>query len=153
MIATNSNLLPSEMIELVMQEHDALREKVQRINTVLADPVPDRDETEKLLREFITALIVHFSNEEEKEEGFFAEVLKAAPRLSGQADQLYVEHRQLLHDAQELCRFASAGSPSMPWWRELQSRTHEFCRRLMNHERGENKLLQEAHQRDIGTYD
>jgi iron-sulfur cluster repair protein YtfE (RIC family) len=152
MIATKSNLLPSETVERVMQEHDALRDKVQRINTVLADPVPDKHEGEKLLREFMTALIVHFSSEED-EEGFFAEVMKWAPRLSGQADQLYVEHRQLLHDAEELCRFASAGSPSMPWWRELQSRTHEFCRRLMKHEHDENKLLQEAHQRDIGTYD
>jgi iron-sulfur cluster repair protein YtfE (RIC family) len=152
MIATKSNMLPSETVERVMREHDALREKVQRINTVLADPVPDKVESEKLLREFITALIVHFSSEEE-EEGFFAEIMKWAPRLSGQADQLCVEHRQLLHDAEELCRFANAGSPSMPWWRELQSRTHEFCRRLMKHEHDENKLLQEAHQTDIGAYD
>jgi hypothetical protein len=152
MIAAKSSMLPSETIERIMQEHDALREKVQHISSVLADPVPDQEESEKLLREFLTALIVHFSNEEQVEEGFFAEVLKSAPRLCGQADQLCVEHRQLLHDAQELCRFASAGSPSMPWWRELQSRTHEFCRRFMNHERKENVLLEEAHH-GIRAYD
>ena len=45
-----------------------------------------------------------------------------APRLADKAGTLCVEHRELLREANELCRFAEAGSPSVQWWRELNSR-------------------------------
>lgn len=141
----------SEIIEQIMQEHDALRDKVRRIHAVLAQSVPAPDEVETLLREFLTTLVVHFSNEED--EGFFREVTAHAPRLAGQAGKLCVEHRQMLQEANELCRFAAAGSPSMLWWRELSTRCHEFSKRLMHHEVEENKLLHESHQVDIGVCD
>jgi iron-sulfur cluster repair protein YtfE (RIC family) len=145
---TNS---PSEVVDRVLQEHDALRDKVRRIHTILAQPEPATDEIEASLRDFSHALLVHFSNEEH--EGFFEEVTTHSPRLAGRAGALCIEHKQMLREADELCRFAAAGSPSMPWWRELSSRCHEFSKRLMHHEHEENKLLQEAHQTDIGTYD
>jgi len=147
----NRTISQSDAIDRVLQEHNALRDKVSRIHTVLASPEPAQDEIETLLRDFLNALLVHFSNEEN--EGFFDEVTAHSPRLAGQAGKLCVEHKQMLREADELCRFAAAGSPSMPWWRELSSRCHEFSKRLMHHEHEENKLLQEAHQTDIGAYD
>jgi hypothetical protein len=135
-----------------MHEHNLLREKIARIHSVLAGPIPDKDAIEELLREFVHALIFHFSNEE-VEEGLFAQVSAQAPRLAGKAAELGAEHRLLLSEVDELCRFASAGGPSMPWWRELRSRCHELTKRLMRHEHDENSLLQEAHQTDIGAYD
>ncbi len=149
----NPPKLQSEVVEHVMHEHDLLQEKVRQIHSALAAADPAPAEIETLLREFLSALIVHFSTEEEKSEGFFTEICGHAPRLSGQADQLCVEHQQLLHQANELCQFAASGSPSLTWWRELKTRCHEFSKRLMNHEREENKLLQEAYQADIGAYD
>ena len=147
----NRMMPQSDAIDRVLQEHNALRDKVSRIHTVLASPEPAQDEIETLLREFLNALLVHFSNEEN--EDFFDDVTAHSPRLGGQAGKLCVEHKQMLREADELCRFAAAGSPSMPWWRELSSRCHEFSKRLMHHEHEENKLLQEAHQTDIGAYD
>ena len=129
-----------------MHEHDVLRDKLKRIHAVFAEP-PAQDEIEALLRDFLTTLVVHFSNEEN--EGFFSEVTACAPLLKERADNLCVEHRQMLHDANELCRFAAAGSPSIVWWRELSSRCHDFSRRLMQHEVDENKLLHESHLADI----
>ena len=151
MNATSSPKLKSEIVEQILREHGSLQDKICHINTVLAGPEPEQHEIDMLLREFLTALIVHFSKEED--EGFFAEVSAHAPCLAGSAAQLCVEHRQMLHEAKELCRFASAGSPSMPWWRELSSRCHEFNKRLMLHESKENKLLHEAHKFDTGAYD
>jgi iron-sulfur cluster repair protein YtfE (RIC family) len=142
----------AEVIERIMQEHDALRDKVRRIHAVLSQPEPAPDDIEKVLREFLNALVVHFSTEEEGE-GFFAEVTAHAPRLAGQAGKLCVEHAQLLREFDEICRFAAAGSPSMPWWRELRSRCHAFNSRLMHHEHEENSLLQRAYQEDIGVND
>jgi hypothetical protein len=148
----NRSTEQSEMIERVMHEHNMLREKIGKIHCVLAEPTPDKPAIEDLLREFLHAIMFHFSNEE-VEEGLFAQVSAHAPRLAGKAAALAVEHRQLLRDVDELCRFATAGSPSMPWWRELNSRCHDVTKRLMRHEHDENMLLQEAHQTDIGAYD
>ena len=137
----------TEIVEQIMHEHDALRDKVKRIHAILAEPGPAQDEIELLLREFLTTLVVHFSNEEN--EGFFSEVTACAPLLKERAGKLCVEHRQMLQDANELCRFAAAGSPSIPWWRELSSRCHAFSKRLMQHEVEESKLLHESHLADM----
>jgi iron-sulfur cluster repair protein YtfE (RIC family) len=147
----NMTNVPTEAVERILQEHEALREKVRRIHGVLAQPEPTPNDIADLLREFHTALLVHFSNEEN--DGFFDEVTTQAPRLTAEAGKLCLEHVQLLGEADELCRFAAAGSPSMAWWRELNSRCHGFSRRLMRHERNENRILQEAHQSDIAAYD
>jgi iron-sulfur cluster repair protein YtfE (RIC family) len=141
----------ADVFDRVMQEHDALRNKVQRIHTVLARPEPTRDEIATLLHEFMSTLIVHFATEEN--DGFFDDVTAHAPQLASRAGKLCIEHKELLREADELYRFAAAGSPSMPWWRELHARCHEFSKRLMHHESDENGLLQEAHQSDIGAYD
>jgi iron-sulfur cluster repair protein YtfE (RIC family) len=147
----NPTITQSEAIQRIMQEHDALRDKVRRIHSVLAEPEPAQGEIEFLLREFLIALFVHFDYEED--EGFFDQVASHAPRLAGKAGELCIEHEQMLLEADELCRFAASGSPSMPWWRELRLRCHEFSKRLMQHEHEENKLLQEARQSDIGVCD
>jgi iron-sulfur cluster repair protein YtfE (RIC family) len=141
----------SATIERILQEHDALRDKVRRIHSVLAEPEPAQGEIDVLLREFLNTLIAHFDYEED--EGFFDEVAAHAPRLASQAGKLSIQHREMLRDAAELCRFAAAGSPSMPWWRELRMRCHEFSKRLMQHEHEENRLLLEARQSDIGVCD
>lgn len=143
----NRTSTETEIVEQIMHEHDALRDKVRHIHAVLSEPAPAQDDVEELLRDFLTTLVVHFSNEEN--DGFFGKVTAHAPQLAGQAGKLCVEHRQMLHDAAELCRFAAAGSPSMPWWRELRSRCHEFSKRLMQHEVEEHKLLHESRLADI----
>lgn len=140
-----------EIIDKIKQEHDTLRETFRRIHDVLAGPEIAAEEMARLLRELKNALTVHFSNEES--DGFFGELTTRAPRLAGRADQLCLEHEQFLNKAMELCRLAEAGSSSMAWWRELSSRCHKFSKQLMRHESEENKLLQEAHQGDIGTFD
>ena len=137
----------TEIVEQIMHEHDSLRDKLRHIHAVLSGPAPSENDVEELLREFLTTLVVHFANEEN--EGFFSQVTAHAPQLAEQAGKLCVEHRQMLHDANELCRFAGAGSPSMPWWRELRSRCHEFSKRLMKHEVEEQKLLHESRLADI----
>ena len=140
-----------EIIEKIKQEHDALREKFRQIHDVLAGPEIAAKPMVSLLRELHNALQVHFSNEES--DGFFEDVTARAPRLTIRADELCTEHEQLLHRATELCEFAETDRPSLAWWRELSSGCHEFSKQLMHHESEENKLLQQAHQDDIGASD
>ena len=140
----------SETVEHIMSEHEHLREKAQRIHTVLAQPEPSAAEIQTVLDEFRTALVVHFSNEED--DGFFQEIKAHSPQLADRASKLCLEHRELMHDANELCRYAAAGAPSMPWWRELSSRCQAFSKRLIRHELEESKLLVDSHQGDLCNF-
>jgi hypothetical protein len=114
--------------------------------------LPDEDVIDSLVVVFLSTLVVHFDAEEE-DVGFFTVITKRDPTLVTSAAKLGVEHRDLLQEANELCQFAGAGCPSMLWWRELQTRCHEFNKRLMQHECQENKLLHEAHKNDARGYD
>ncbi len=147
----NTQSTNQEVIETMHREHDALREKLARIHDVFSDIEPAQNEIKALLREFEAALATHFSHEEMG--GFFEDVTSLSPTSAGEAGRLCVEHRDLQHEAAELCRFAASGSPSMPWWRELASRCHAFSQKLMLHESAENRLLQMAHRRDEGVVD
>ena len=138
-----------DVADRIRHEHDTLRDKLRRIHAALAVRDMEADEIAELLHEFQTALRAHFSTEEESE-GFFEAVTAHAPQLANRADRLCLEHRELLQKAAELCRFAAAGSPSLAWWRELNSRCHEFTRQLMQHESEESKLLQQAYQEELG---
>jgi hypothetical protein len=138
-----------DVAEKIKQEHGELRDKLGRIHAVLAVRELEADEVRELLHEFQYALTVHFSDEEESD-GFFEGVTRHAPRLAHEAGRLCQEHEHLLHKADELCRFALSGSPSLAWWRELNSRCHAFSRQLMRHESAESELLQEAYQEDLG---
>lgn len=148
-MTTNDGPLPQAGVaDRIVLEHGTLREKIEGINSVLSGPKPDPTEVDRLLREFLTALQVHFTIEES--EGFFTEIVANAPQHANRAGELCVEHRQLLHEADDLCRFAEAGSPSMPWWRELSGRCRVFAKRLGRHESEEHRLLDEAHHAGMG---
>lgn len=148
----NSKPITHEVFDAMHHEHDALREKLGRIHDVIGGKDPSLEEIQRLLHEFEEALAVHFSHEEE-EESFFDEVASKAPSLAGEAGRLCLEHEELKKEACELSRFAASGSPSMPWWRELATRCHNFSQKLMRHESAENRILQEAYRQDVGVVD
>jgi iron-sulfur cluster repair protein YtfE (RIC family) len=139
----------SDIAENIIKEHDALRHKVHCIHSALYEQDPSPGEIEALLREFLNALVVHFANEED--DGFLRKVAAESPRLAKVAARLSIEHRELLREAEGLCRFAEAGAPSVTWWRELTSRCHAFNQRLMQHECEENRLLQKSHRTEINV--
>ncbi len=128
----------------IKHEHDALRDKLRRIHNVIESTKPSAKEVEDLLRDYYRLLEFRFLAEET--DAFFHEISEKALHLLAEAKRLCEGHRQLLSDAAELCRFANAGSPSVPWWRELRTRCHEFTQRLRLHEEKEKELLQEARQ-------
>jgi iron-sulfur cluster repair protein YtfE (RIC family) len=151
MSTIEQSITQSHVIQRIMQEHDQLRNKLRQVHSALSERKPESDEIGILLHEFLNALLVHF--EKEENDGFFARITAEAPYLSKRAALLCQEHRKLLHEAKELCQFASAGSPSLLWWRELSSRCHVFSIRIMRHEHEENQLLREARQVACGDVD
>ena len=139
------------LVGKIMQEDENLRAKLRHIHNAIVDVKPSAEEVEHLLRDFKHLLEFHFIHEEK--DGFFQEVINKAPRLAERTKILCEEHRKMLVDVAELCRFAAAGSPSVSWWHELRARCQEFSDRLKRHEIEECALLQEAHQTDLGRGD
>src|SRR4051794_12181119 len=113
----NYSTSQSEIVDRILCQHEQLREKLQRFH---AEPAPTAAEIRTLLDEFRTALVVHCSDEEDQ--GFFEDVKAHAPRLADRAGEACREHRRLMHEAHEICRFAAVGVPSTSWWRELSTR-------------------------------
>jgi iron-sulfur cluster repair protein YtfE (RIC family) len=147
----NASTSSHDTFEKMHQEHDALREKLGQIHDLFTGVNPSHIEIIALLQEFEEALALHFSNEEVG--GYFADVTSRSPELAEHVGRLAREHQELRQSAAELRRFALAGSPSMPWWRELASRCHAFSQHLMHHESEENRLLQQAYRQDVGVID
>jgi hypothetical protein len=143
--------ITNQVFEEIEREHRALHQKLRALHDVLASDINARDEFVSMLHDLRKALEVHFANEEFH--GFFGEVVEHAPHLKRDADLLCVEHRDMLHTATELARFAAAGSCSTPWWRELRTRFDAFSDQLLRHESDENELLQRTYNDDLGESD
>jgi iron-sulfur cluster repair protein YtfE (RIC family) len=138
----NEESFSCEVFEKIEQEHESLRSNLGHVHSVLDDRGVSREELLSQLNHLRTALVDHFWNEEN--EGFFDEVTAHAPTLVPQAHKLCAEHQEMMREASELVRFATAGAASEVWWRELKSRFQVFSKQLMHHESEENSLLQQA---------
>jgi iron-sulfur cluster repair protein YtfE (RIC family) len=143
----NSPATNHEEFDRLLEEHEDLREQLERVHDAIKSMAPAPTEIKALLDEFEEALVIHFAHEEI--DGFFDAVTVQAHSLAGEANRLCAEHNLLRNQAAELCRFAASGSASTPWWRELALRCHVFSQKLMHHESAENALLQIASHQQV----
>lgn len=147
----DSQATSHEVFEEVCREHRVLGGKLARIRNICSGAITSGEEVAAMLLDLHDALREHFLNEEFH--GFFSEVIARVPAMTGEANKLCAEHRQMLQTATELMRFAAAGSASHEWWRELNTRFLVFADQLQRHEQDEDALLQRAYQEDIGVND
>ncbi len=103
-----------------------------------------------LLNSLTSHLESHFELEED---GYYAELVQIAPRLSGQVDALIKEHSLFLDESRELAAMAQEAFVDSLEAPELAERFERFRRELLAHEREETSLLQEVYTRDIGEKD
>lgn len=140
-----------EEIDMIEQEHEALREKLGQISRVLEVGEMPRKDLLALLGELEDDLTVHFSHEEHQ--GVFDQITAQAPRLTRQVDGLWSEHRDMLKEIGTVIESAESGKMTRPWWKELGVQFRALSKQLMHHESAENQLLQRAFQEDIGAND
>jgi hypothetical protein len=133
----------------VKHAHDALKEKLGKINTTFIDREISADEIREVLHEFHNVLAVHFYHE--NEECLVQSATARVPKLRVQARHLCAEYREIVHKASDLYRFALTGSPSIPWWRELKTRCRDFTQQLQRHEDEESSLLKQAQQKAFAS--
>jgi iron-sulfur cluster repair protein YtfE (RIC family) len=138
-----STMRPGEFDE-THREHEEIREKLRRLHEMFSEMIQAPKEIKALVDEFEETLVNHFAHEEFG--GFFDSVIHHAPQLEGEANRLCMEHHLLRSLVAELCEFAVAESPTLPWWRELASRCHVLSQKLIQHESAENALQRLAFQ-------
>ena len=148
--------MPSESPEMkhhqkLLEDHQALKDLLARIERALQKrdlPIP---EVGKLLGELGDRLVKHFELEEQG--GYFAEALLQAPRLVARANELLAQHPKMCTQADKLLELAGAEENAEGWWQKTRERFLAFKEEVMRHESKEDGLLQEAYQQDIGAND
>jgi len=134
------------------REHAELAETISSIQRDLSNSRSTKndvgDRTGQLVEKMLEA---HFAHEEAG--GYMADVVSRAPHLQPTVRRLELQHPMLLEKATKLNMLARSGVESPPWWRELRNEFDSLRQELLDHERQENMLVQEAFTIDIGTKD
>jgi len=148
MSTANSHLCPNSTIARQHLQIEAL-----------VDAISSRFDAEKKATRNLVSLIhslaahleIHFELEEENE--YFGHVLNREPRFSEQVNQLLLQHEALRSEVEGLVEMARKAFAEQENVTELAARFSRFRKQLLDHERAEVKLLQEAYTRDLGGGD
>ncbi|NOY42999.1 MAG: hemerythrin domain-containing protein [Planctomycetes bacterium] len=103
-----------------------------------------------LLNSLTSHLESHFELEED---GYYAELVQIAPRLSGRVDALIQQHGLFLDESRKLAVMAQEAFANSVEAPELAKRFEQFRQELLAHEKEETGILQEAYTRDLGEKD
>jgi len=136
--------------DAVVEQHRRLRELLSQIQTALDQRQIGMAEVGDLLARLGDQLIRHFALEESG--GYLCEALLHAPQLVRRANDLLAQHPKMARQARSLAAepVAAAGGD---WWGETHQRFTAFAHELREHERREDRLLQEAYTHETHASD
>ena len=137
--------------EEILHEHRELLAVVQRIRSALDERRGGKSSLPTMLSELASHLTSHFAFE--CENGYLSEALENAPHLQAQADALERQHPEMLEAVMQIREQINSQEESDAWWQDLQQQFNAFAEVLIEHERNENRLVQEALDRDTGSKD
>ena len=138
-------------LDLLVSEHQHLGELFAGIQTALEKASLQPSELSLLAEELQAHLQEHFEHEEGK--GLFSQLRAKAPQMSDEVKRLEEEHQTLAATLSTLIdnlRQNDFNDDAKIDWR---SRFQHFQEAFREHEDTENRLLQEAYDRDEGAKD
>ena len=142
-------------LETIRSQHFALLQQIRALEELLAEPDDAGAERARraltLLEGFDLALREHFAVEEEG--GYFADVLKVAPRLSRRAARLEQNHKEFSERLESLLALVRYAIDAPDDWERVTARVEGFLQALRAHEDEENELVREAFMDDLGRGD
>lgn len=145
-----------DFFELIKREHGELKDLLSQVRSTMYGQQPDAQQARQLIGDLYERIQSHFHHEEKG--GYLSEALERAPRLTNLAGRLHEQHETLSEMLGELRNHVQQTVPTDDlradaWWKELDNQFHVFFNRLLRHETEEDKLVQEAFNRDLGTCD
>jgi hemerythrin len=147
----NSESSELEKFQKIQEEHRQLTSLLEQIESALAERSGPISDVVDLIGQLGHQLTKHFQTEEAG--GYFAEALYDAPRLFDRANDLMLQHPKMTKSARKLAEAADPDVEPDRWWEQTAQRFEAFRAELRNHEREEDRLIQEAFTRDIGSHD
>ncbi len=142
-------------LETIRSKHFALRQQIRTLEELFAEPpgagVERARRTLTLLEDFDLGLREHFAVEEKG--GYFADILKVAPRLSRRAARLEQNHKEFSERLQSLLALVRYAVDAPDDWERVTSAVERFLQALRAHEDEENELVREAFMDDLGLGD
>ncbi len=142
-------------LETIRSQHFALRQQIRALEELFAEPdgagAERARKTLTLLERFDSALREHFAVEEEG--GYFADILKVAPRLSRRAARLEQNHKEFSERLESLLALARYAVDAPDDWNRVRAGLEGFLQALRAHEDEENELVREAFMDDLGHGD
>ncbi len=148
MFATDSHLCPNSMIA---RQHIQIGALVDALNSRFDAEKEASRNLVSLINSLAAHLEMHFELEEENE--YFGYVLKQAPHLSERVHQLLGQHEMLKNEVGELVEMARQAFAEDRDATMLALRFRKFRKHLLDHERSEIELMQEAYTQDLGGGD
>jgi hypothetical protein len=139
------------------EQHEVLRQTVETLRPVLeAAAAPGAgDETRSDARALLTLLArelpTHFAFEERV--GVLAAAVAEAPHLARRADSLLRDHGRLAKIAAAVRMRADRAEDACERWEWVRDAFALLHGELLEHERGEGRILQQAYLDDLGSGD
>ncbi len=140
-----------ERFQKIQEEHRQLTGLLDQIESALAERLRSIGDVVDLIGQLGHRLTKHFQTEEAG--GYFAEALYDAPQLFERANDLMLQHPKMTKSARKLAEAADPDADPDLWWKQTAERFHAFRAELKRHEREEDRMIQEALTRDIGSHD
>ena len=145
-----------DFFKQIQREHGELKDLLSQVRSAIHDQQPDAQQARQLIGDLYERIQSHFHHEEAG--GYLSEALEQAPRLTNQVGRLHEQHETLSEVLGELRNHVQRTVPTDDpradaWWKELTDRFQDFSNQLLRHESEEDKLVQEAFNRDLGTCD
>lgn len=141
----------SAEFDLVLADHKHLNALFTKVRLAFAADTVDQAELSALLEDLKVQILEHFAHEER--EGLFERIGTLAPRLTEEAVGLKQQHQALAELLVAICEPVEQGVLGAPQMQQVATRFTEFLMQFATHEEGENRLLQEAYDRDVGSKD
>ena len=138
--------LDLEYLRKMDREHAQLAQKLEELSEALVD----RKNIDLLAHRLSTTrdeVSAHFKLEEEG--GYLDDAVSYAPQWIGQGQRLLDQHAELLGRIETLLKMVTSKAGRKPNWDEIEQQGHEFVSLLIEHEKEESTLIQEAYEDDL----
>lgn len=90
---------------------------------------------------------------EEEKGGYLAEALEVAPRFSREAEELRLQHAEILQAFDDFIGRLMEKEPPFASWQEVRDEFDTLMNTVRQHERRENAIVQSAFGDDLGRGD
>ena len=134
-----------------LAEHHELNDLISRLEASLGVEELDLAEISRSVEDLTTQVERHFAHEED--EGFFLQVEKRAPWFKERTDLLRQQHLEMSAALQQIFDSLQPAAAAELDAADVKERLFEFINQFREHEEEENRLLQEAFDRDVGSKD